>query len=85
MSENNKHDRMSESDWTHMGPEDAVVKLRNDNLVPDGIRTEDWVNLSPGARSFIWDRLRLKAPRRRSQTPPRTGVITQPRQERKSP
>ena len=69
MSEKNKrNDRMSESEWIRMGSEESDLKLRDGNLPPDGIAEEIWATVPAEVWILVWDGLRLKAKRRRSQS-----------------
>lgn len=84
MSEKNKrNDRMSESEWIRMGSEEADLKLRNDNVPPDGIAEEIWATVPAEVRRLVLDGLRLKAKRRHPGAPTRTDSFEAPQQERK--
>ena len=62
---NKQNDRMAESDWTRMGPEEAEIKQRSNNVPPDGISEEIWTTVPAEVRCFVLDQLGLKAKRRR--------------------
>ena len=61
-------DRMNESDWTRMGPEELEVKCRSEALMPEGMKIKEgeWAKLPPMIRSIILDGMSLKSSRRRS-------------------
>jgi len=63
-------DRMNESDWTRMGPEELEVKRRSEGLIPEGmpegIGEDEWANLPMMIRSIILNGMSLKSLRRRS-------------------
>jgi len=53
--------RHNHEEWTHRGPEQMDLDLRDDNAVPKGVKKEDeWNGVPPEMRSFIWDLIRLK-------------------------
>jgi hypothetical protein len=86
MSEKNKrNDRMSESEWIRMGPEEADLKLRNANVPPDGIAKEIWATVPAEVRRLVWNELSLKAKLRRPITPTRTNRCEPPNQKGISP
>ncbi len=64
------NDRMSESDWTRMGPEELEVKRRSEGLMPegmpDGMEEAEWAKLPMMIRSIILNGMSLKSLRRRS-------------------
>jgi hypothetical protein len=59
-------DRMSESDWTHIGPEESEVKRRSDELMPEGIEEAEWAKGSQAIRSIVLTGMCWKSLRRRS-------------------
>lgn len=63
-------DRMNESVWTRMGPEELEVKCRSEVLMPEGMPEgmgeAEWAKLPPMIRSIILNGMSLKSLRRRS-------------------